>query len=95
MYLRVLLAVLALQNMPQLIRGQDLNTLLVKYSDAIERYIMTGYGEGWKHCDLLSVGPSKNRLLFKQKQIFVSTREARSGTFNKDSSSRKVCQGLT
>ena len=45
--------------------GQDmglLGTFLAKHSDAIERYIMTGYGESWKHCDLLSVGTSHSIL---------------------------------
>lgn len=61
--LSALIGILVLLNGPQPANGQDLGTFLAKYSDAIERYIMTGYGESWKHCDLLSVGePFQQRL---------------------------------
>ena len=36
--------------------GQHSDIFLAKHRNAIEAYIMTGYGDGWKHCDLLSVG---------------------------------------
>ena len=55
----VLIGLLALQSMSMPSRGN----FLAKYSDAIERYIMTGYGQGWKHCDLLSVGGPSQKIL--------------------------------
>ena len=32
------------------------------YREAIQKYIMTGAGEGWHHCDILSDNPSHNSL---------------------------------
>ena len=42
--------------------GQHLDLFLAKHRNAIEAYIMTGYGDGWKHCDLLSLGSTYQSL---------------------------------
>ena len=44
--------------------GQDFGTFLAKHAKNIENYIMVGYGEGWKSCDLIST--------FKSYQLFNS-----------------------
>ena len=62
MHLIVIIGILVLQNELQLVSGQDFGSFLAKYSDAIERYIMAGYGQSWKQCDRLSVGPSQHRM---------------------------------
>ena len=36
------------------IRGQELEAFLADHKEAIEEYIMSGYGGGWKHCDVLT-----------------------------------------
>ena len=33
--------------------GSELNTFLAKHQTAMEEYIMTGYGNGWTHCDIM------------------------------------------
>ena len=38
--------------------GHQHNTFMAKYKDKIQKYIMTGHEEGWKHCDILSANPS-------------------------------------
>ena len=38
--------------------GQPHNIFLSKYKDDIQKYIMTGHEDGWKHCDILSASPS-------------------------------------
>ena len=32
---------------------------LHKHTTAIQEYIMAGYGDGWKHCDILSANPEE------------------------------------
>ena len=42
------------------IPGSSANNLadfLAKHRVAIQNYIMTGYGDGWKECDMLSLPP--------------------------------------
>ena len=34
--------------------GQEQSMLLHTYKEAIQNYMMTGYGKGWKQCDILS-----------------------------------------
>ena len=34
--------------------GHQHNKFMAKYKDRIQKYIMTGHEEGWKHCDILS-----------------------------------------
>ena len=38
--------------------GQEQKLFLSKYKDDIQKYIMTGHEQGWKHCDILSANPS-------------------------------------
>ena len=37
-------------------------TFMENYREAIQKYIMTGHGEGWQHCDILSDSPSYNSV---------------------------------
>ena len=43
--------------------GQELSNFLVRHKLAIESFIMTGHGEGWKHCDILSSISVQHRAL--------------------------------
>ena len=43
--------------------GQELSNFLVKHKLAVESFIMTGHGEGWKHCDILSSISVQHRVL--------------------------------
>ena len=36
------------------------NRFLTKHRSDIERYIMTGYGQGWKNCDLIQMDPQQS-----------------------------------
>ena len=36
------------------------NRFLSKHRSDIERYIMTGYGQGWKNCDLIQTDPQQS-----------------------------------
>ena len=36
------------------VEGQNSVTFIAKNRVAIERYVMSGYGNGWKHCEILS-----------------------------------------
>ena len=36
------------------VHGQSSNIFLTKNKDHIEKYIMNGYGWGWKHCDIMN-----------------------------------------
>ena len=36
------------------VQGQDLEMFMTKRRVAIEGYVMSGYGNGWKNCDILS-----------------------------------------
>ena len=42
--------------------GQDLNLFVAEHKQALETYIMAGYGGGWKECDLLAIYPTENNL---------------------------------
>ena len=72
MYLNVIFVILALQNHPKLSRGQLINNFLSKYSNAIETYIMTGYGGGWKSCDILAAGRFKEVLFGENANLHVN-----------------------
>ena len=37
--------------------GQKLENLLQEHKVKVQNYIMTGYGGGWEHCDVLSLNP--------------------------------------
>ena len=37
--------------------GQNLDTFLAEHKVNIQNFIMTGYGGGWPHCDVLSMNP--------------------------------------
>ena len=37
--------------------GQQKDTFMKKYMNAIQEYIMTGHEKGWHHCDVLSSNP--------------------------------------
>ena len=41
--------------------GQQ-SIFFAKYKDAIQKYIMTGHEDGWRHCDILSANPSDGGL---------------------------------
>ena len=36
------------------VNGSKLGTFMVKHGKAIQEYMMTGYGNGWKKCDLMT-----------------------------------------
>ena len=42
--------------------GQDFGTFVAQHAKNIENYIMVGYGEGWKSCDLISTSKSYQLL---------------------------------
>ena len=42
--------------------GQQQSIFVAKYKDAIQKYIMTGHEDGWRHCDILSASPSDGGL---------------------------------
>ena len=67
MYLSVLICFLALNSESFFVNGKYLSLFLEKYSNALESYIMAGYGQSWKHCDLLSVGSS----IYKEKKLII------------------------
>ena len=37
--------------------GLDLSNFLERHGGAIQRYTMTGYGDGWQHCDVVAENP--------------------------------------
>ena len=39
--------------------GHELSKFLDKHGRDIQRYIMTGYGDGWQHCDVVSDEPQR------------------------------------
>ena len=39
------------------VHGSGLEMFAAKHRAAIQEYIMVGYGDGWKHCDILSANP--------------------------------------
>ena len=39
------------------VHGSGLEMFAAKHKAAIQEYIMVGYGDGWKHCDILSANP--------------------------------------
>ena len=51
-----------LYSLPLGISGQDLTTFLTSHYADIENYIMTGYGDGWKHCDNLIIQPNYRQI---------------------------------
>ena len=53
--------------------GQELSDFLVRHKLAIESFMMTGHGEGWRHCDILSSISVQHRALdsFAQPQMTI------------------------
>ena len=43
-------------------QGLELNMFMMKYMVAIQDYIMSGYGNGWKHCDIISANNMGSQL---------------------------------
>lgn len=43
-------------------QGLKLNMFMMKYMVAIQDYIMSGYGNGWKHCDIISANNMGSQL---------------------------------
>ena len=46
------------------------DTFLARHRDAIENFIMTGYGKGWKNCDIITDAPQGPGFL-KSNPLFV------------------------
>ena len=42
--------------------GLELDMFMAKYLVAIEEYIMSGYGNGWTHCDIMCANVSKSSI---------------------------------
>ena len=38
-------------------KGQELSKFLERHGGAIQRYTMTGYGDGWQHCEVVAENP--------------------------------------
>ena len=52
------------------VHGQSYNIFLTKYKDHIEKFIMKGYGWGWKHCDVMN-NLSRQPSFFDETPKFV------------------------
>ena len=52
--------------------GDTFKSFLASHYADIENYIMTGYGDGWKHCDNLILGPDFHRVNGKASTLVMN-----------------------
>ena len=56
------------------VQGLRLEMFMAKHRTALEEHIMTGYGDGWKHCDILS-GKQEDAGFYENIPRFAITHE--------------------
>ena len=58
--------------------GQTAGMLLTKYRVDIEGHIMNGYGEGWRHCDVIHDASEQLSLSEETPNLVMDTRNSQS-----------------
>ena len=51
--------------------GQELSNFLARHEISLENFIMTGFGEGWRHCDILSATSIQDLGISARPQIVL------------------------
>ena len=70
---KVLLCIAGLLLSSEVVNGLRLGMFMAKHRMAIQEYIMAGYGDGWKHCDILSGKQEDAGFYYEEIPHFIIT----------------------